>query len=367
MDATGVQSGSGGMTTFLTGLVQGWGRVAPADSMLILGMPELPDSVREDGGPVRHVHRVADSGLAARIRAQQTLLPSLLGRLRPDVLFSADPSRPVRPIACPFVPTVHDLRYLARPDEFDTARRRYREVAWEFGMKRASRLIVNSEATAEQVTEFYPSLSERIRPVRFGADHVDAWRNPNGETKAHALTFGHWSNKRPDFAIRAWGELRRSLPQLDTTLEVVGVPPEGHAELRAVAQSEGVDDLTHIHEFLADDEFRELFTSAAVVLMTSTLEGFGLPVVEAMHLGIPVVASRGVGMETAGGDSALYADPDSPSDFASQIERVLLGAPERQRIVAEGHAHASTFNWAGTAASVRAVLVEAIEERQATQ
>jgi glycosyltransferase involved in cell wall biosynthesis len=332
--------------------------------MVILGMPELPAPVRANDGPVTHVHRVRGSGLAARIQAQQTLLPSVLRRLEPDVLFSADPSRPLRSIGCPFVPTVHDLRYLARPDEFNPARRQYRRLAWEFGMKRASRLVVNSEATAHQVVEFYPSLRDRIRPVRFGADHVDGWKSAADTPHRHAVTFGHWSNKRPDFAIRAWAELRRSLPSLDTTLEVVGVPPDGHAELRSVALQEGVDDLVQVHEFLADAEFQGLFASAAVVLMTSTLEGFGLPVIEAMQLGIPVVASRGVGMETAGGDAALYADPDSPADFARQIGRVLVGAPERAQIAAHGRDHASTFNWAGAAASVRAVLVEAIENRQ---
>jgi len=369
LDATGVQSGSGGMTTFLTGLLSGWPRVAADDEIVLLGMPELPEVIGHADGVVREVIRAPGSGQLARIRMQQLYLPRLVRQLKPDVFLSADPGVPFRSLPCPAVATVHDLRHLARPQEFGQARRRYRGLMWGRGIRRADRIIVNSAATGAQVAEHYPAAVDRVREVRFGADHVDSWRNDavveGSGARPHAITFGHWTNKRPDFAIRIWGVLYREHPEINALLEVVGVPESEHAGLQAVAAQEGVEEHVRIRSFVPDDAYRQLFSSAAIVLMTSTLEGFGLPVVEAMQLGIPVVASGGVGMETAGGDAALYADAGSPESFARRIASVLTDEAERARVIAHGREHASTFNWADTAASVRAVLEEAIEARRA--
>lgn len=360
-DATGVQTGSGGMATFLGGLLEGWSQVATDDAVFLFGMPELPSLPAYAAGLVKHIRRSTRSGQLARIRAQQLELPQLVSDLRPDVLLAADPSTPFRRIGCPVVAVVHDLRHLDRPAEFSRARREYRKFVWGHGIRGADRLIVNSEATAVSVKTHYPSIAARVRQVRFGADHVKWWAPPDRVVGRHAITFGHWSNKRPDFSIRIWGALYRAHPTLDTSLEIVGVPETERPRLLEVARAEGVEKQVNIHNFVPDAEYRALFASSSVVLMTSTLEGFGLPVVEAMQLGIPVVASGGVGMETAGGYAAVYADPHSVESFREQVASILTSEGERARIIARGREHARAFNWADTATSARAILSEAIE------
>lgn len=360
-DATGVQTGSGGMTTFLGGLLEGWSQVTTDDAVFLFGMPELPSLPTYAGDLVKDIRRGKRSGQLARIRAQQLELPRLVRDLRPDVLLAADPSIPLRGVRCPVVAVVHDLRHLERPAEFSRTRRKYREFVWGHGIRRADRLIVNSEATSIAVKTHYPSAAARVRQVRFGADHVKSWAAPGPVVGRHAITFGHWSNKRPDFSIRIWGALYRAHPTLDTSLEIVGVSETERPGLLEVARAEGVEEQVNVHQFVPDAEYRALFASSSVVLMTSTLEGFGLPVVEAMQLGIPVVVSQGVGMETAGGSAALYADPNSVESFRDQLASVLTNEDERARVIARGREHARTFNWADTAASARAILNEAIE------
>lgn len=364
LDATGVQADSGGMTTFLRGLLDGWSQVTETDAIFVLGMPELPPLATGDSGVVQQVSQVKQSGLIARIRAQQFDLPRLTERVRPDALLTADPSIPLRPIGCPIVAVVHDLRHLARPEEFSHARRKYRAFVWGYGIRHADRLIVDSDATAADVQKYYPTVVDRIRQVRLGADHVDTWPRGAPDHENHAITFGHWSNKRPDFSIRVWGAAYRTHPDLGITLEVVGVPDAERPGLLQIARAEGVEQYVRLRSFVPDQDYQALFASSSLVLMTSTLEGFGLPVVEAMQLGIPVIASSGVGMETAGGDAALYADANSVDSFAKQVVRVLRDDDERARVVARGREQARTFNWSDAAASVRTVLEEAIQVHQ---
>jgi glycosyltransferase involved in cell wall biosynthesis len=359
LDATGIQTGSGGMSTFLRGLLREWPSVAPDDSVTVVAMPELPPDIVDLARAFATVERIPRSGQLGRIAAQQFLLPRMLGKLRPDVLLTADPSGPLVTRGVPVVATVHDLRHRAHPAEFTRARRWYRRASWGHAIRRADRLIVNSAFTAAQVEEFHHGSGDRIREVAFGCDHALSWAVPPAENR-HAITFGHWSNKRPDFAIRSWGQFCRSYPELRIPLEVVGAPASDHSALRALAQAEGVESEVRINAFLPDDQYQQLFASAGVVLMTSTLEGFGFPVLEAMSLGIPVVASRGVGMETAGGEAALYASPDSIDEFATQIARVATDGETRDEYVARGLRRAAEFTWEQTVQQVRAVLNEVV-------
>jgi glycosyltransferase involved in cell wall biosynthesis len=113
--------------------------------------------------------------------------------------------------------------------------------------------------------------------------------------------------------------------------------------------------------YLPDPDYQRLFTSASAVLMLSTFEGFGLPVVEAMRRGIHVIASRDAALQEAGGSSAVYVDNEL--GLSQALLAVISGDPEVEVMRKSGLLRTRGMTWASTAADMRSLVQKAIAER----
>jgi glycosyltransferase involved in cell wall biosynthesis len=356
VDATGVNDGGGGICTYFLGLLSGWAQAAFDDEWCIVGMRNLPQAVDEligCGTVVRH----GSPSVLSRILTQQVVLPATPRRRRwqPDVFLAMTPVIPVVPGRAPTVATVYDLRSLRCPEEFGTLNRGYRRHAYRYGLTRADGLVAISAYAASEVAAIAPERRSPARVLTLGADHVDAWPRPPA-VPGQGITFAHWSNKRPDVAIRAWRLLYDGHPGFAGVLQVVGAPPALRESLRSLAAGLGLDSAVAVHGYLPEPDYRALFASSEVVMMPTSMEGFGLPVAEAQRFGIPVVASAVGGMTEAGGNAALYSINCTATSFAHLCAEALFDCTRRRQLVADGLEHARAFLWRETAEAVRAEL-----------
>jgi glycosyltransferase involved in cell wall biosynthesis len=228
--------------------------------------------------------------------------------------------------------TIHDLVPLHRP-EWTTGRtramhgRKYRNTAATCEV-----VFVNSAYTGRDVVRTLGVPEERIRVARPAPKDVFRPDGPAVDLGApYVLTV---ATLEPRKNLQVLVEAHRLLGS-DHQLAVVGA--EGWGE-QPLLDGPGIRRLGYV----SDEELARLYRGAAAVAYPSRFEGFGIPVIEAMACGVPVVASAHESLDEASGDAALRADPEDPASFAAAIERALS---ERERLVALGLAHAQGFSW----------------------
>lgn len=349
VDATAVREHGGGLSTYATALIKAWTGTFPDDHLVVVsGDPGGARIMRAVTPDVR----VSPFG-GSRFIAQQGLIPVLTRKERPEAILSLVPGVPLIPSAVPIISVVYDLRSWMHPGEFPIWVRAYRRIAHHSAFHRSARMITISERTRLDLKQVCRRGALKTHVLYPAADHVDEW--PSQPRASHVITFGHWTNKKPGMAIQAWAKaLGAAASKPGWKLHVVGVPESGRRALIDVAADLGVTESVLVHGYLPDLEYQRLFTSASAVLMLSTFEGFGLPVVEAMRQGIHVIASRDPALLEAGGSSAAYVDDEA--GLSEALIAVLVDHPDVRSLVQSGLLRTRDMTWASTAAEARALI-----------
>jgi glycosyltransferase involved in cell wall biosynthesis len=347
----------GSIAVVLRQLLDAWTRGAADDELHIV--------VGTDAGVVAPskvtVHEI-DLGKRrslGRLRAQATVLPRLCRSLDADVLLAAIPATTLNRLPCPRVVIAHDLRHELRPEQFSTPARLLRRVSHGLGFRQADAIVTVSKRTRDDLLASRRWLAGRVvSPAQLGGDHVDTWPAPV-PGQPYAITFGQWGNKNVDLAVDAWKLLQahRDPPPL----VVVGLAESARTNLQRKVEALGLSKIVSLLPWLSNDEFRARFVSASVVVFPSDFEGFGLPALEAMRLGIPLVITPDTALlEVTGGHAAVMED-FSPDALASAVHRAQQATPAQ---LAAARTHAAAFTWSRTAELVRTTLLEAVERHQ---
>ncbi|HEY1251046.1 MAG TPA: glycosyltransferase family 1 protein [Thermoanaerobaculia bacterium] len=302
----------------------------------------------------------------------QSTLPQRLSRWQADVLVSALTIGPARG-RVPYVSVVHDLTPLTHP-EWHSGRTLLGFVPlWERTVERAARFLCVSDTTARDLVSRYPETAPRVRVAKNGVDRdfffpadepaaLQRTRQRYAGGQRYILYLGTLEPRKNVEALvvaceRLWGK-RRSRPDL---VLAGGAGWKTGALHRRIARS-AYRDKIHVTGYAARDAARALYRAAEVFVYPSLFEGFGLPILEAMACGTPVVASTADALREVGGDAALYAPPLDPAALAERIERALDDEPLRERCRAAGPERAAAFSWETAAART----AEAIREAAAT-
>jgi glycosyltransferase involved in cell wall biosynthesis len=293
---------------------------------------------------------------------QEIVLPAAARQDGLDVFFAPAFTCSLR-LGVPRVTAVHDLSFFSIPEDFaplDAARRR----ALVGASLRASRaVLVCSDFTRREIAARYPELAPRLVHVPLGAD--DDLAPPPSREQARArlgqrgpllLSVGTILNRRClPVLLRAASHLARRRP--DLVLDVVGENrTHPRADLRATVRSLGLEREVRLSGFVGERALAERYAAADVAVCLSEYEGFGLPALEAMARGVPVVLSSRPALGEIFGEAAVLVDPRDAAAVAGAIDAVL-GRPElRADLVARGRELASRFRWSETAARTREAL-----------
>jgi glycosyltransferase involved in cell wall biosynthesis len=330
----------------------------------LMGDPAQVTEFARAAGALGRVETVAlpPRFYAAGVHARMALLAAR-GALRADAAFFPHYDVPPLLPLPPLVVTVHDLSHFVLADVFPAHKRIPAWLLLRRSVARAEVVVVVSRATRADLLARLPGAARKVHVIpqgvgaSFFAGAGDA-ALPPGVDGPFLLCVG---NRKPHKNLQAAVEVLRLLHARHPGLRLVvaGAPLDGGDPVGHRAAEAEVAHLVRDVGAVSDDALRALYAGAACFLFPSLYEGFGLPVLEAMAAGAPVVAADRASIPEVTGDAGLLADPDDPVAFASAVERVLTDAALRDELVARGRRRAAGFTWDATAAATADLLWQA--------
>lgn len=318
-------------------------------------------------GPEVALVPVAVATRPQRLLWEQLVLPGLLRRLRIDVLHSPHFTAPIVTGSSRRVVTVHDLAAYRHPESHSFVKRWYFRSMIR-AARRADRILTLAPSVRDDVVSTLRVPADRVDVVPHGVD--DAFR-PLGEnvpgdraledyglTHPFVLYVGELSaRKNLERLIEAAERLAGSIPMM---VALVGPMGRGAGRLRARIASSPLRGRIRVMGYLSPSDLIALYRAADVFVYPSFYEGFGLPVLEAMACGTPVIISDRQAMTEVAGDAALRFDATSAEALADVLATTLLDDELARSLRARARARARAFTWRRTAELTRDAYERAI-------
>lgn len=322
--------------------LQKYGGISNYWNRLIENMNSHPDFEATLLLPKTIINNDYDSSLAAmmdcsRDEIHQTLARYMSGNVNSncDIFHTSYYRLPSSTSSCKYVVTVYDFIY----ERYDKGPSRWvHSFQKQRALKRADAVICISESTRQDTLRFCPSLDpSKVHVAHLAVDHNKFYQDrltADHELDDTVLFVGQrGGHKRFDIAVRAVQESK------NLRLSIIG-PRLNDAELESLNLL--LQDRWIFFGPVSGSRLREIYSSVYCCIYPSDYEGFGLPILEAMACGCPVVAANNSSLPEVGGAAALYAEVQNPRDYAAQIAQVEV---LRDSLVLEGRARAKIFTW----------------------
>jgi alpha-1,3-rhamnosyl/mannosyltransferase len=330
-----------GDETYIRNLLRELAPLAPADGIRLVAVTRRPDLVPAGVEPV-------ELGTRAQELRMAFSLPRLLRRLE-AALCHTQYALPLR-APCPCVVTVHDLSFAREPGLMGLKDRLVFRRVVPHAVRRAARVFTVSERTKLDLVQLHGVPTDRIVVTPNGVDPAFRPTQEPGDPPSDTLSLGSYA-----LSVGAIQKRKNQLAALEAAraagLPLVVTGPEKDAGLAAELRRRGA----RVEGYVETARLAELYRGAACLVQSSRYEGFGLPVLEAMASGTPVVAVREPALEEVAGDAAVFVDEH---DLPEGIRRAL---EERDRLVAGGLERARAFSWRAAAERTLAVYKEILE------
>lgn len=261
----------------------------------------------------------------------------------------------------PVVLTIHDLLAFRHPEYVPGAYSRILRTMIRLAARAARRILTVSASSRDDIVTFLGVARERVVVTSLAGAApagVASIRRPDGQLLAVGNRMPH---KGFETLLEA---LARIEPEHRPSLVITG--SHGDDPLAPVVERLGLADHVELRGWLSRDELDRLYAESTALVFPTRFEGFGLPPLEAMARGCPVIVSDIPVMHEVAGDAAMYVDPTDIDQLARAIRTVLGSPDERERMSQAGLARALSFSWERTAAATRAALLDSLDTAAVT-
>lgn len=344
----------GGTETYATSLLSALAAIDPANEYHLFINRESAEADWARASPFDSIV----CPVRARFRAErylweQAVLPAVAKRRGLDLLHSLGYVAPLR-LECPSVVTIHDLNYEAIPGSFGVVRHGVLRYFVPRSAHRADAVLTLSRASRRQIVSrlsvpgekvFVTPCAAKPRPRAESASLADEPDlRPAGP---YILAFSSASpHKNIPRLLQAFGRLRS---MMSIRMVLVGHEPNRGEQLRRMVTKLGLERSVTFTGYVSDPQLFELLDSATVFVFPSLYEGFGIPVLEAMEAGVPVVSSHAASLPEVVGSAGILCDPESVPSITEALRRVLESPELRAQLVRRGCKRAARFSWEKTA------------------
>ncbi len=297
---------------------------------------------------------------------EQFVLPRLARKHEIDILHSPANMAPLFYKGASVV-HIHDLCFVVNPQWYSYVFHTAYNFAIPRLVRRASRVITNSNNSRNDLLQFYNIDADKVRLIYWAVDQTfggEKFRDQRADEEGDYILYVGSLEPRKNIGnlIEAYERLRSEHADLQTKLILIGGESPLFAAVRLQIKKYHRDVI--FKGYVSDEELKRFYRQAKVVAYPSLYEGFGLPPLEAMASGAPVVTSNTSSLPEVVGDAALMVSPYDCSQLAETLARVLHDAPLRHEMRRRGYEQIRKFNWYRVARNVLAVYYEVYCEVQ---
>jgi glycosyltransferase involved in cell wall biosynthesis len=307
----------------------------------------------------------------ARIFWEQFIQPVAVRTQKIDLLHSLAFVQPLV-LGLPSVVTLYDLSFLLFPASFHALNRLYLTLGTRFSVQRADHLIAISESTRRDAVRFFNVPPEKISVIHLGVESyftpaadstsVAEWRRTRGLPDKFLLFVGTLEpRKNVPRLLRAFARVKKSA-RLPHKLVIVGARGWLYADAERTIEAENLANEVIFAGHVDHRDLPDWYRAAEALVYPSLYEGFGLPPLEAMACGTPVVTSNASSLPEVVGDAGLTVDPQDDAGLADALARVLTDPRVRAELSTRGVAQAARFSWARHAQETVAVYRSVIAD-----
>jgi glycosyltransferase involved in cell wall biosynthesis len=327
---------------------------------LIFGVDTLPPELQERTCIENaECFPPAASGLRAQFWEQVTL-PRVLRRYDVDLCHSTAGISPIL-ADVPTVITVHDISPITHPEWFSRRYATLYRVLTPLALRSADHIVTISNFSKSEITTTYPWTNGAVSSIHNGLTPIpeDATDRVADIERGSYLLFVGSLNPRKNIIrlLDAYAQYRK---RADNPLPLVVAGSQRN--VFAATDRPPIDDV-HTLGFVSDKKRNWLYHHATALLFPSLYEGFGLPIIEAMNCGTPVLTSNRGAMAEIAGDAAVLVDPTDVDAIVSGIERIATNDSLRRNLIKSGRERAEEFTWASTAKRTVSVYRQTLDTR----
>jgi glycosyltransferase involved in cell wall biosynthesis len=287
-----------------------------------------------------------------RILWEQIFLPIKIRKDMLDLFHYTDHAMSLTQRMHPVVITVHDIAYIRFPDLLNKTRQIYKKYILNSSIRKASVIIADSHSTKRDIIEFFKVDEERIKVIHLGVEsrfrpikNVEGYRTRNNLPSKMILNIGTLEpRKNVVTLIKAFKKLQERGRQ-DYILVIAGEKGWLYKKIFEEIKSSGMEQSIRILGVISDEDLPLLYNCADLFVYPSLYEGFGLPPLEAMACGVPIITSNTSSLPEVVGNAGIMVDPNDIESLSEEMYKVLNDKELKHRMSRDGLKRSKMFTW----------------------